>query len=242
MTRLRAFSIHLTISLIVGLALLALAWFVWYPAPMLFAFGGHEIFLLVVGVDVVLGPLLTLVAFKPGKPKLIFDLVVIAALQAGAMAYGVQAFLEPRPVYVAAVGTSFHVVQATAVTDANLRKANTALPWWGPIWVGTKQPVDRFEAEEVQDVIRAGGGRGNFPHLHIPYEAMAEEVLAKSLPIPILLKDNSTNADEIRGWLKRHNHDEKSARFQPIQISSSEFIVMLDGKSGAVLGIAPFKP
>ena len=44
--------------------------------------------LLMIGVDVVIGPLLTLIVFDPKKKHLKFDLVVIAALQLAALAYG----------------------------------------------------------------------------------------------------------------------------------------------------------
>lgn len=42
-------------------------------------------------VDLVMGPLLTLVEFKPGKKSLKFDLTAIALLQAGALLYGLHA-------------------------------------------------------------------------------------------------------------------------------------------------------
>ncbi|MFC6521947.1 hypothetical protein ACFQAT_21695 [Undibacterium arcticum] len=131
MSRFRASGFHFLISFIVGLGLLALCWFMWYPAPMLMAIGGQQIFLLVVGIDVVLGPLLTLVVFKVGKKSLKFDLAVIALLQLGAMVYGVSTLLEARPAYVAALGDQFQVVQASELTDANLAKGKTELPWWG---------------------------------------------------------------------------------------------------------------
>ena len=44
---------------------------------------------LVVGIDVVLGPLLTLIVFHPKKKSLIWDLAVIVAVQLGALGYGV---------------------------------------------------------------------------------------------------------------------------------------------------------
>lgn len=242
MSRFRAFGWHFLISLSVGLALLAMSWFVWYPAPMLTAIGGHEIFLLVVGIDVVLGPLLTLVVFKSGKRSLVFDLAVIAALQVGALVYGVDTLLQARPAYVAALGSDFQVVQATEVTDANLLKAKVTMPWFGPKWVGTKAPEGRHLVDEVSAVSEIGGGRGHFPQLHIPYESMAKDVLAKSLPISTLLAANPGKADEIRAWLKGCNHDENSAKYQPIKISASEYAVILDSASGAVVGIAPFKP
>jgi hypothetical protein len=242
MNRFRAFAWHFLVSLAVGMALLAISWFVWYPAPMLTAIGGHEIFLLVVGIDVVVGPLLTLVVFKPGKRSLAFDLTVIAALQIGALIYGVNTLLEARPAYVASLGKEFQVVQATEITEANLKKAQTTIPWFGPRWVGTKAPEGKFEVDEVAAVTEVGGGRGHFPQLHVPYETTVTEVLANASPISTLIASNPGYADEIRLWLQRHDHSESSAKYQRIRISASDFVVILDAKSGGIVGIAPFKP
>ena len=242
MSRFRASGIHFLISLLAGLVLLALCWFMWYPAPMLMAIGGHEIFLLVVGIDVVLGPLLTLVVFKSGKKTLKFDLAVIALLQIAALVYGVSTLLEARPAYVAALGDKFQVIQATEVTDANLAKAKTSLPWWGPRWVGTKAPTGRYDIDAVNDVTAVGGGRGHFPQLHVPYHSMAKELIQRAQPIAALKKINSAQAAEIVAWLAKHGYTEQTAKFQPIKISASEFVVMIDAKTAAVIGIAPFKP
>ena len=42
--------------------------------------------MLQVSVDVTLGPLITLIIFKPGKKGLLFDLVVIGMMQSAALA------------------------------------------------------------------------------------------------------------------------------------------------------------
>jgi len=209
---------------------------------MLVAIGGHELFLLIIGIDVILGPLLTLVVFNPKKRSLKFDLLVIAMMQIGALVYGVGVMLKARPVYVAAVGDHFQVVQATEVTNGNLKKANAALPFFGPILVGTKAPVGRYDIDAVELVQQIGGGRGHFPQLHIPYESMASEVLEKSKPISTLIANNAAKADEIAAWLQQHNLDANTARFQPIRVRASEYAVVINAKTAAVAGIAPFKP
>ena len=242
MNRFHAFGWHFLISLLVGLVLLALSWFVWYPSPMLMAIGGHEIFFLVVGIDVVLGPLLTLVVFKSGKRSLMFDLSTIALLQIAALGYGVSVLLEARPAYVAALGDKFQVVQATEVTAANLAKANTTLPWWGPKWVGTKAPEGRLDTDAVLFVTEVGGGRGHFPHLHIPYESMAQEVIQNARPISALVAANPTQALDIDAWLARRNYTAATAVYQPLKVSSSEFALIIDGTNGKIIGISPFRP
>lgn len=242
MSRFRASGLHFFISIVVGLVLLALCWFIWYPAPMLMAIGGHEIFLLVVGIDVVLGPLLTLVVFKSGKKSLKFDLAVIAMLQIGAMAYGVSTLSEARPAYVAALGDKFQVVQANELTDANLAKGKAELPWWGPRWVGTKAPTDKREISMVASIATVGGGRGHLPQLHIAYASMSAEILQHAQTIDTLKKHNASGGGAIDTWLATRGYNAETAKFQPIKISASEFAVMLDAKTAAVIGIAPFKP
>ena len=241
MSRYQAAGLHFLICMVIGLALLALSWFVWYPAPMLLVIGGLEIFLLIVGIDVILGPLLTLVVFKSGKKSLKFDLAVIAVLQVAAMAYGMDSLLEARPAYVAALGDSFQVVQATEVTDENLAKAKTTLPWWGPKWVGTKEIVDAEWQSGVQAVQSVGGDKGHFPQLHIPYESMKERVLAKALPVSELKKINPGQENKIDQWLKSRGYDEQTAKFQPLKIVASKFAVFVDAKTAKVIGISTFK-
>lgn len=244
MSRFRAALVHLAISAAVGIALFAMVWFVWYPAPTLVVIGGHRIFLLLIAIDVVLGPLLTLIVFKAGKRTLKFDLAVIAALQVVAMVYGIGSLLEARPVYIAALGDKFQVVQAPEIADFNLKKAGKSrLPWFGPDLVGTAQPTDKLAAEEVDAVAQlAGGGLGHFPEFHVPYSTMHETILAKAKPISDLRKLSPAQAGEIDLWFASRGLAESSVKYQPIQISITDYAVILDAKTAEVVGIAPFKP
>jgi hypothetical protein len=243
MSRVRATIIHFVVSLAIGLTLFLLLWFVWYPAPMLAAIGGHEILLLIIGVDVFIGPLLTFVVFKSGKRSLKFDLAVIVCLQIAALVYGVSSLWEARPAYIAALGDKFQVVQSTEVTEANLAKAKTRLPLFGPVLVGTKAPEDRFDIDAVRDVTNmTGGGRGHFPQLHIPYERMTAQVLSNAKSIEELKTFNPSRSAEIDQWLVKRERSIANTVYQPIQISATDYALMLDKESAKPLGIAPFRP
>jgi len=98
MNRWKAFGIHLIISLLVFLALLGIIILMWYPGILFSIDGGWEGLKIVMGVDVVLGPLLTLVVFKVGKPSLKFDLSCIAILQIACMAAGIWIVYQERPI------------------------------------------------------------------------------------------------------------------------------------------------
>ena len=84
-SRLRAAAIHLALSVAVaGLAGL-LVFALWYPYPYREISGGRELFLLVVAVDIVIGPLITFAVFNRAKPvaELRRDLAVVAPAAAG---------------------------------------------------------------------------------------------------------------------------------------------------------------
>ena len=61
---------------------------VWYPTPYFAIDGGWQVLRILAGVDVVLGPLLTFIVFKIGKPSLKFDMSCIILMQIGALIYG----------------------------------------------------------------------------------------------------------------------------------------------------------
>ena len=80
-SRWRASGLHLAISAAVAAGSLALILGLWFPGPLFEAAGGLGLLYLLVGVDVVLGPLLTMIVFKPGKPGLKLDVAVIGTLR-----------------------------------------------------------------------------------------------------------------------------------------------------------------
>src|SRR5207248_3174204 len=64
-TRWRASGLHLLISATIALAVLAAMLLVWYPRPLFEAAGGNDLLFILVSVDVAIGPLITLLIFKP---------------------------------------------------------------------------------------------------------------------------------------------------------------------------------
>lgn len=242
MNRSRAAFIHLCASILVATILLALFWFVWYPAPLFRAVGGLEIFLLLLGIDVVLGPLLTFVVFKVDKKSLKFDLAVIAIVQVAALTYGVHTLLAGRPVYIASLGDGFKLVQANEVEQKELDIAKTTLPRWGPKWVGTQKSSDPKENELILMSGAAGGGYAHFPQHHVPLETMRYVMLARVKPIADLRGKNLARDTEITAWLASHNYSDQTAVFQPLRAARERMAVILDAKTAAVVGIAPFEP
>ena len=87
--RLKFFFSHLLISFFIALVVVGLVFFVWYPSPLATAVGVTHIFLMMLAIDVIVGPLLGLLVYKEGKKTLKFDLGVIIVLQISALGYGI---------------------------------------------------------------------------------------------------------------------------------------------------------
>ena len=130
-----AFAIHLCISMMIfSLFVFVLLQF-WYPAPFFSASGGWQGLRIVAIIDIVLGPLLTLVIFSPGKPRreLVSDLSLVTIMQITALCWGIYTVHQQRPVAVAFLDDSFYTVPAQALADQGidpqqLKKFGSRLP------------------------------------------------------------------------------------------------------------------
>jgi len=242
MNRYLAAAIHFAISVAVGTALLALMWFVWYPSPLFKAVGGDVLFMVLLSVDVTIGPLLTLVVFNPLKKSLKFDLAVIALLQVGALCFGVWTLFAGRPVYVAALGIRFDVIQASQVVDSDLEAANTSLPLLGPQWVGIREATDAKERERVFESSLSGVDYGQMPQYHAPIENMAKSLLNHAEPIADLRVRNPERRDEVDEWLRLRDIKEDDVRFLGLKARAQDMAVIIDAKTARVVGVAPFTP
>lgn len=119
-----AFTLHLVISLLVFSSLVAVMVLFWFPGELFFIDGGWQGLKLVAMVDLVLGPALTLLLYKPNKPKLMLDMSLIAGIQIVALAYGFYTTHQQRTLAVVFADRTFFTVSASDNQQANdlLRK------------------------------------------------------------------------------------------------------------------------
>jgi len=111
-TRQSAFGIHLLISVLILVALLGVIFFIWYPNNLIHA-GGITGLKILFGVDLVLGPLLTLVVFSPNKKGLAMDLTLIGLLQIACLCAGLWIIYNQRPVLQVIADDGVHIISAS---------------------------------------------------------------------------------------------------------------------------------
>ena len=154
--RFKAFAWHLAGSagaLTVTLGLLYVGWYHWpgwYLADM------PTVLAIMVGVDVVLGPLLTLIVADSAKARRVLarDLGVILAIQLVAFGYGVTTLWHGRPLYYAFSVNCLTMVQAQDIENESATPAaqNSDLaPHWHslPRWIWAPLPSNSEEAEKI---------------------------------------------------------------------------------------------
>ena len=111
----------------------------WYPYPYRELSGGRELLALVVAVDMVLGPLITLVICNAAKMRrdLVMDFTVIGLLQVAALTYGLWTVFAARPVHLVFEYSRMAVVHAVDIAPELLVQAPprcSNCPCAAPLW------------------------------------------------------------------------------------------------------------
>jgi hypothetical protein len=232
--RARAAGIHLLISCLVAALAAALVFGVWYPGIHRVLAGGRELFLLVVTVDVILGPLLTLAVFDVRKPmrELRRDLIVIVLVQLAALAYGLYTVYVARPVAVVFEVDRFRVVVANQVHLPDMptaRKEYQQLPLTGPWLLGTRTPEPGAEHTDALFLaLQEGVDRGHRPRFWQPYAQSVPDVMKKKRPLALLLARHPKIADDTRRALKRLGMTEAETGFLPIMGRGGDCVAIID--------------
>ena len=107
-TRWHAFAIHLMISLVIFIFLLFIITQLWYPGAFM-QLGGWQGVKIAAGVDMVLGPLLTLIVYNRAKKELKFDLFIIALIQLSCLTAGMWLVYQERPLVQVFSDSEVHI-------------------------------------------------------------------------------------------------------------------------------------
>jgi len=240
--RLLAAASHLGISALIAAAVALVTLGLWYPGAFAEMAGGRRLFLLILGVDVVMGPLLTLIVFDIRKPRreLVRDLAVIGTLQLAALGYGLHTLYVARPVALAYEPGRFRIVIAHDVPLDQLDQARPEyrhLPLTGPWILGTRptRPEERLESLEKS---LKGVDIGQRPERWRPYADSRAEVLATARPVELLLQRFPDRRQDLLDRLAALKLDATRARFLPI-VARGDWVALLDER-GDIAGYAPF--
>lgn len=182
MTRWKAAGSHLALSILVIGGIALTAFLLWYPHGLHKVAGLDRILLVMLGIDLTAGPLLTLILYKPGKRGLKFDLTVVAIAQLAFLGYGLNTLWQSRPVFLVATPDMYTVVFANEIDPDDLAAAARPewrrLSWTGPVLVGARMPEDPDKHREVMEAFMAGGaGIERTPRFYLDFDDIASDLI-----------------------------------------------------------------
>jgi len=234
-SRWQASGLHLLISASIATLSLALILGLWFPGPLFEAAGGLGLLYLLVGVDVMLGPLLTLVVFKSGKPGLKFDLAVIGTLQLAALVYGLSVVSLARPAFVVFVLDRFELVSAVDLSSEDLQAARyeefRSAPWTGPRLAAADLPDDPDERQSLIRLAASGLDVQNFPRYYVPYVERTKQVLARAVAPARLRETEPETAKAVDAWLAASGTKESDVRALMLRTRFAWIAVLVDPKT-----------
>ena len=232
LSRWQAAGIHLLISAAIALTVLAVLLALWYPPPLFDAAGGRGLFVLLACVDVVIGPLITLIVFRSGKPGLPFDLATIAFFQAAALAYGCQVAHQARPAFIVFVQDRFELATAADLEPAELARAKypefSKPPSGGPLLAATDWPADWAERQKLLEAALGGADLHHFPRYYVRYAEHRSEVLARAQPLARVRELEPQAARLIDEYLARNGRKESEVLYVPLRTRRAWIAVLID--------------
>jgi hypothetical protein len=244
--KLLAFGVHFLLTALVAAAAAALIFFVWFPAPFGAMIGGAKLFVLVVGCDLVLGPLISLVIFDRAKSRreLVTDYTVVAVLQLAALSYGVWVMAASRPVYVAFSKDRYEVVMAQSISDADLAEARdpryARRPLLGPEFVGIHVP----DAEQQDTLIQEVSGHETHarPRFYVPYSAALAEIRKRGGRIADLEKRHPEGKAALERAVAESGVPAERLRWLPVAARLGFWTALVDYESGKPVAYAKLDP
>jgi len=233
----KAFLVHLLVSAAIVGALLLLLVTRWYPMPYFVADGGWQGIRLVAAIDVVLGPLLTLVIYNRTKPrrKLLFDYSVIAALQACAFTFGVWTVFSARTSVVVFTDGTFYTIGADEARflhdpyPALLREATGR-----PAYAMVNMPADP-EARQALRRESMAERRPLFSFLNLVGPFTPEKVLQLAeygIDLHALLAEHPRQTAEVDRFLAEHGGTLDDYLFFPVKPRYQPVVLAFSRASG----------
>jgi hypothetical protein len=238
--RLKFFVNHFFLSFLLALLVIGLVFFIWYPAPFAKAVGVTHIFLMMLAIDVIVGPVLGLFVYKEGKKSLKFDLTVIIAIQISALLYGVYSIEQGRPAWLAYNVDRFELVRKNEIVDQNINQAKPQfqqVSWFKPQYVAVNFAKDiQQRNNDMFAEVLGGISLAQRPERYVDFAQAKEHIQKRAQSLDLLQQYNDKAA--VEKTLAKYP---KATAFLPMKASAVDMTVLIN-KQGEVVKIVDLRP
>ena len=239
--RLKFFLSHLFISCLIALFVIGLVFFIWYPSPLASAVGVTHIFLMLLVIDVILGPLLGLLVYKEGKKTFKFDLSVIILIQIAALCYGVFSIEQGRPAWLVYNVDRFELVRKNELVDTNIQHAQPKFQkpsWFKPQYVATEFAKDTQQRNhEMFAEVFSGISISQRPERYVELTQAKTQIQQRALPL-VELQQYNPKTDVEKTLVKYPKAD----AWLPLKANAIDMVVLVNKEFATIIKIVDLKP
>jgi len=239
--RLKAFGLHLLASMCVISVFLMFVFLIWYPEPYYKIYGVWGAIKIVVGVDLFIGPLLTLVVFDEAKKASVLarDLLVIVLLQASAFIWGVHVTYSVRPSFnVFHEGTFYLFSKQDVDIDRMVSKELVPAFWQAATKVYVKPPKDKEEYNHIYAHLIDADERPDVMYLterYLPLIEIQKKVIDSAIDINNALKQPEKKS-LINAFLMAKGKVISECLFYSVKGVNAHVTIVIDKVSGETIG------
>ena len=239
--RIKFFFSHLSISFLIALLVVGLVFFIWYPFPLAIAVGVTNIFLMLLVIDVILGPILGLLVYKEGKKTLKFDLIVIIIIQIAALCYGVYSIEQGRPAWLVYNVDRFDLVRKNDIILENIDQAQPQfqhVSWASPQFAAVKLAAS---AQQRQDDMFTEALEGisiaQKPERYVDFVQAKPQLQQRTKSLKELNQYNDVK--QVERIVSKYP---QATGFVPLKANAVDMTVLINKDKGEVIKIVDLRP
>lgn len=239
--RLKFFLGHLSVSIIMICVVISAIFFFWYPAPLAKAVDVTHIFLMMLAIDVIIGPLLGLLVYKEGKKSLKFDLTIIILMQLTAFSFGIYSLAQGRPAWIIFYIDRFELVRNNEII---IQKPDDILPEYKkPSWLGVRYAaVQRAQDNQKnnQDLfteVLSGISLAQMPARYTNLSKVKNQIQNNSYNLNKLNQINDFK--KVAVILAKYP---QANAWIPLKSNSMDMVVLVNNNTGKIIKIVDLRP
>ena len=232
---------HLSVSILIALIIIGIVFFIWYPSPLATAVGVTQIFLMMLAIDVIVGPVLGLLVYKEGKKTLKIDLSIIIALQISALGYGIYSIEQGRPVWVAYNVDRFELVRKNEIIDDHIDKASPQyqqISWFKPQYVAVEFAKDANVRNDDLFAEALGGiSIAQKPERYVDFVQAKPQLQQRTKSLKELNQYNDVK--QVERIVSKYP---QATGFVPLKANAVDMVVLINKEKGEVVKIVDLRP
>lgn len=234
-------AVHLIVSCAIAILMIMIIFLCWYPSPLNKATGVTHIFLMMIGIDLILGPLLTFLVYKEGKKTLKFDLTVIILIQIVALCYGGYHIAQGRPVWLVYSVDRFELVRNNEIYSKNIAQAQKKYQypsWFKPRYVATEFAKDpRQRNQDMFDGVLGGVDISQRPERYVELSKVTDQIKRRAQGLALLNQYNDPRV--VKETLAKYP---QANAFVPLKANTVDMTVLINKEKGEVVKIVDLRP